>query len=165
MKKRSNAPIFWSLFGAGGMLSALIGPALVFVTGIAVPLGFLLGTDAMSYPRMLHFAGNWAGKAFVFAVIALFLWHAAHRIFHSLHDLGHSHRAAGHRTLLRRGVRRHRDCVRGAGHALTLTGPGSGGNVPGTGRSAACTCFDPAQTAAPPWVHPAKSTLNRRYTS
>jgi fumarate reductase subunit D len=88
MKKRSNAPIFWSLFGAGGMLSALIGPALVFITGIAVPLGFLLGKDAMSYPRMLHFAGNWAGKAFVFAVIALFLWHAAHRIFHSLHDLG-----------------------------------------------------------------------------
>ena len=29
--KRSNAPIFWSLFGAGGMLSALIGPALVAV--------------------------------------------------------------------------------------------------------------------------------------
>ncbi|MEI6722867.1 MAG: fumarate reductase subunit D, partial [Betaproteobacteria bacterium] len=31
--KRSNAPIFWSLFGAGGMLSALTGPALVFITG------------------------------------------------------------------------------------------------------------------------------------
>ena len=86
--KRSNKPIFWSLFGAGGMLSALIGPALVFITGIAVPLGFQLGTDAMSYGRMLRFAGNWAGKAFVLAVIALFLWHAAHRIFHSLHDLG-----------------------------------------------------------------------------
>lgn len=88
MKKRSNAPIFWSLFGAGGMLSALVGPALVFVTGIAVPLGFVLSTDAMSYARMNYFAGTWAGKAFVFAVIALFLWHAAHRIFHSLHDLG-----------------------------------------------------------------------------
>jgi fumarate reductase subunit D len=87
MKKRSNAPIFWSLFGAGGMLSALVGPALVFITGISVPLGFLLNKDAMSYPRMLHFAGNWAGKAFVLAVISLFLWHAAHRIFHSLHDL------------------------------------------------------------------------------
>jgi fumarate reductase subunit D len=37
--KRSNAPIFWALFGAGGMLSALLGPMLVFITGIAVPLG------------------------------------------------------------------------------------------------------------------------------
>ena len=86
--KRSNAPIFWSLFGAGGMLSALIGPALVFITGIAVPLGFLLPRDLMSYPRTLAFAQNWAGKGFMFVVIALFLWHGAHRIFHSLHDVG-----------------------------------------------------------------------------
>ena len=31
----SNAPIFWLLFGAGGVLSALFGSALVFITGIA----------------------------------------------------------------------------------------------------------------------------------
>jgi fumarate reductase subunit D len=37
---------------------------------------------------MLAFHRHWAGKAFVFAVISLFLWHGAHRIFHSLHDLG-----------------------------------------------------------------------------
>jgi len=86
--KRSNAPIFWGLFGAGGMLSALLGPMLVFITGIAVPLGLLLPRDLMSYPRMLVFAQHWAGKGFLFAVIALFIWHAAHRIFHSLHDVG-----------------------------------------------------------------------------
>ena len=39
--KRSNKPIFWSLFGAGGMLSALVGPGLIYVTGIAVPLGIV----------------------------------------------------------------------------------------------------------------------------
>jgi len=86
--KRSNAPVFWGLFGAGGMLSALLGPMLVFITGIAVPLGLVLPRDFMSYPRMLAFAQHWAGKSFVFAVIALFIWHAAHRIFHSLHDVG-----------------------------------------------------------------------------
>jgi fumarate reductase subunit D len=86
--KRSNAPIFWALFGAGGMLSALFGPVLVFITGIAVPLAFLLPGDTMSYPHMLGFAQHWLGKGFVFAVIALFAWHAAHRIFHSLHDVG-----------------------------------------------------------------------------
>ena len=42
----------------------------------------------MTYPQMLAFAQHWAGKIFVFAVIALFMWHAAHRIFHSLHDVG-----------------------------------------------------------------------------
>lgn len=86
--RRSNAPIFWSLFGAGGMLAALIGPMLVFITGIALPLGIGLPADAMSYPNMLAFARHGFGKAFLFAVIALFLWHAAHRIFHSLHDVG-----------------------------------------------------------------------------
>ena len=86
--KRSNAPIFWSLFGAGGMLSALIGPMLVFITGIAVPLGVVLSRDTMSYARMHALAEHWAGKGFLFLVVTLFLWHGVHRIFHTLHDLG-----------------------------------------------------------------------------
>jgi fumarate reductase subunit D len=84
----SNAPVVWLLFGAGGMLAALLGPMLVFITGIAVPLGWTLPPDLISYPRALAFAQHWAGKAFLAAVIVLFAWHAAHRIFHSLHDLG-----------------------------------------------------------------------------
>jgi succinate dehydrogenase subunit D len=86
--KRSNAPVFWLLFGAGGMLSALLGTMLVFITGIAVPLGWPLRAELMSYPRMLAFAQHGLGKAFLFVVIALFAWHAVHRLFHSLHDLG-----------------------------------------------------------------------------
>lgn len=86
--KRSNAPIFWSLFGAGGMFSALFGPMLVFITGIAVPLGLLLPANTMSYAKMITFAQNVIGKGFILAVIALFLWFAAHRIFHSLHEVG-----------------------------------------------------------------------------
>ncbi|MEQ1804366.1 MAG: fumarate reductase subunit FrdD [Burkholderiaceae bacterium] len=86
--KRSHAPIFWLLFGAGGMLAALFGPMLVFITGIAVPLGWLLPHDLLSYARMLAFAQHGAGKGLLLLVIALFAWHAAHRILHSLHDLG-----------------------------------------------------------------------------
>jgi fumarate reductase subunit D len=86
--RRSNAPIFWLLFGAGGMLSALFGTMLVFITGLAVPLGWPLPADLLSYPRMLALAQHGVGKAILFVVIALFAWHAAHRIFHSLHDLG-----------------------------------------------------------------------------
>ncbi|TSA14874.1 MAG: fumarate reductase subunit FrdD [Betaproteobacteria bacterium] len=86
--KRSNEPIFWSMFGAGGMLAALIGPALVIITGIAVPFGLFYAPDTMSYANMLAFAHNWLGKIFIFAVVALFLWHAAHRIAILLHDFG-----------------------------------------------------------------------------
>ncbi len=85
--KRSNAPVFWSLFGAGGMLSALLGAMLVFLTGFALPLGWLLPREAFSHARVLAFAQHPLGMAFLFLVIALFAWHAAHRIFHSLHDV------------------------------------------------------------------------------
>lgn len=84
--KRSNEPVFWSLFGAGGMLSALTGAALVFVTGIGVPLSLWLSPELMSYANMLAFAQHWFGKLVIFAVITLFLWHATLRILLLLHD-------------------------------------------------------------------------------
>ena len=82
--KRSNKPIFWSLFGAGGMLSALIGPMLIFITGIAAPLGYV----NMSYERVLAFEHSVLGKLALFLVIALFLFHGLHRMYHCLHDFG-----------------------------------------------------------------------------
>jgi fumarate reductase subunit D len=86
--KRSKEPIFWSLFGAGGMLAALIGPALVLITGIGVPFGMFFAPDTMSYANMLALAHNWIGKVVLFAIVALFLWHAVHRIAILLHDFG-----------------------------------------------------------------------------
>ena len=86
--KRSNEPIFWALFGAGGVLSALVGPVLILVTGLLVPAGLWLPSDAMSYERMQAFAGHSLGKLAILAVIALCLWHAMHRVYHGLHDLG-----------------------------------------------------------------------------
>ena len=78
--KRSNAPIFWSLFGAGGMLAALVGAAFVVLTG------FVLPRATLDYATVVALARH--GAPVVFVVVALFLWHAAHRIFHTLHDLG-----------------------------------------------------------------------------
>ena len=86
--KRSNKPIFWSMFGAGGMLSALTGPMLVFVTLIAVPTGLLLSPHSLAYARVLAFAGSWFGKLALLVIIWLYLFHAFHRFYHTLHDLG-----------------------------------------------------------------------------
>ena len=58
-RKRSNAPIFWGLFGAGGMLSALLGPMLVFITGIAVPLGFV---------ALIRLLGGWRFRVRLIAI-------------------------------------------------------------------------------------------------
>ena len=86
--KRSNAPVFWLLFGAGGMLSALLGAMLVFITGLAVPLGWPLPAELLSYARVEALAQHWIGKGFLWVAVSLFAWHAVHRVFHSLHDLG-----------------------------------------------------------------------------
>lgn len=93
MAKRSHEPIFWSLFGAGGVIAALVLPVLVVITGILWPLGLMPG-DALGYERMHAFASSVIGPPVLFAVIVFTLWHAAHRIFHSLHDLG-VHRGLG----------------------------------------------------------------------
>lgn len=84
--KRSNSPIFWLLFGGGGMVAALFGPALVLTTGLLVPLGLMSGL--LSYTRAMAIAQHWVGKGFLFVVVALMAWHAAHRLLCSVHDLG-----------------------------------------------------------------------------
>ena len=86
--KRSHEPIFWSLFGAGGVLSALVAPILIFITGIIAPTGLWMPPEALDYLRVLGFAQHWFGKLLLLAVISLFLFHAVHRIYHGLHDLG-----------------------------------------------------------------------------
>ena len=86
--KRSTQPPLWLLFGAGGMLSALLGWMLVFITGLAAPLDLASSRALLSYSHVLAFARNPLGKLFLLAVVSLFMWHAAHRIYHTLHDLG-----------------------------------------------------------------------------
>ena len=87
MKRRTHEPVFWSLFGAGGVVAAFLLPMLVFITGVANPLG-ILPAGALSYERILAFTLSWGGQLFVFLIISLFLWHGVHRIFLSLHDFG-----------------------------------------------------------------------------
>ncbi len=86
--KKSHEPIFWSLFGAGGVLSALVAPILIFITGIITPIGLWMQPQALDYARVLGFAQHWIGKLAILAVISLFLFHAVHRIYHGMHDLG-----------------------------------------------------------------------------
>lgn len=86
--KRASKPPFWALFGAGGMLSALIGPALVLITGLLVPLGLGFSADAMGYAQVQVLMGSVLFKLALVVVIGLFLFHGMHRLYHTLHDVG-----------------------------------------------------------------------------
>lgn len=91
---KSNEPMVWSLFSAGGMISALVTPVLILVTGIAIPLG-IIGTDAIGFERAQAFAANPIGKLILLGLVILPLWHGVHRFRFALVDLGlHGAKAA-----------------------------------------------------------------------
>lgn len=85
--KRSNEPIFWGLFGAGGMVTAIVIPVCILITGLLIPLG-LLSSDTYSFARVAMLASHWLGALILWVIISLPMWHAMHRIYHGLHDLG-----------------------------------------------------------------------------
>ncbi|MEL0629023.1 fumarate reductase subunit FrdD [Psychromonas aquatilis] len=84
---RSHEPVFWGLFGAGGMLTAFLTPMMVLITGLLIPLG-LINKTHLNYEKVQAFASTWYGAGILLILIALPIWHTLHRIFHSLHDLG-----------------------------------------------------------------------------
>ncbi len=82
---KSNKPIFWGLFAAGGTVTAFIIPVLIVLTLLA---GIGHVPEALSYAQIGQFLSSWLGKLMVFGVIFLSLWHAAHRARVTVHDFG-----------------------------------------------------------------------------
>ncbi|PKM05732.1 MAG: fumarate reductase subunit D [Gammaproteobacteria bacterium HGW-Gammaproteobacteria-4] len=82
----SNKPILWLPFAAGGMLAALLVPALMLV--FVLDSLQLLPAANLDYGRVFAFASNPFARVALFAVIALLLWHAAHRLRMTLQDIG-----------------------------------------------------------------------------
>lgn len=82
---KSNKPIVWGPFAAGGTLTAFLTPVLVLLTLFA---SFGSVPHLLNYDTLHAFAANWLGKLVIFGVIALSLWHAAHRLRITVHDFG-----------------------------------------------------------------------------
>ena len=81
--KKSNDPFFWTLFGAGGALSALVIPAFLFTVGIANPLGWVEGPAYSSVQTVLLHP---LARIVVFFLVSLSLFHWAHRFRFTLYD-------------------------------------------------------------------------------
>lgn len=92
--KRSDEPIWWALFSAGGVCFAVVIPGLILTLAVLYPLG-LINADMLSYQRIQHllFSELWGLGGLVIAgsAICLPLFHAMHRIHHGLHDLKLAH--------------------------------------------------------------------------
>jgi len=84
---KSNEPIWWSLFSAGGVVAAFLVPVLIFLTGIAWPLGWI-SADTLEYAKLQALLSNPLARIICFIIISLPLFHWAHRFRYTLIDLG-----------------------------------------------------------------------------
>lgn len=82
---KSNKPIVWGPFAAGGTLTAFLTPVLILVTLFAivgpVPHG-------LTYDALHAFTQSTVAKLAIFAVITLSLWSSAHRLRITFYDFG-----------------------------------------------------------------------------
>jgi fumarate reductase subunit D len=83
MSKRPIEPFLWMLFSAGGVLSALLMPSLVFLFGVAFPLGWLAPP---SYTQLFAVVSHPLTRIALFFLCTLSLFHWAHRFRYTLYD-------------------------------------------------------------------------------
>jgi fumarate reductase subunit D len=81
-RRRSPEPFAWLLFSAGGTVTALMFPVLVFLFGIAIPLGWTTPDHA----HLFAVVQNPVTKLFLFGLCVLALFHWAHRFRYTLYD-------------------------------------------------------------------------------
>jgi fumarate reductase subunit D len=84
---KSNKPIVWGLFAAGGTVCAFVIPVMILITGVLLPLG-LFGSPEASYESITRIVSNPVVKIVLFGILFLALWHAAHRLRINAHDFG-----------------------------------------------------------------------------
>jgi fumarate reductase subunit D len=84
---KTSEPFWWGLFSAGGVVAAFLVPIHLLLHGIAIPLGWL-PADVTGYERMRALFGHPLIKIYLFVLIALPLYHWAHRFRFTLYDLG-----------------------------------------------------------------------------
>ena len=77
--------IVWGLFAAGGTLTSFVFPALI-VLFLLLAMGII--PAGLQFEQFHAFASSLLGKACLFIVLFLSVWHAAHRLRVVAHDFG-----------------------------------------------------------------------------
>lgn len=81
--RRPIEPFLWLLFSAGGTLAAFVAPVMIFLVGLAFPLGWIAPADHAHLAAVL---GHPFTRLVLFTVCALALFHGAHRFRYTLYD-------------------------------------------------------------------------------
>ena len=84
---RSDEPIYWLLFGAGGMALAIVVPSILLVLLAAGFSSPTVDSGLLNFTQVKGLLGNWFMALCFFGTVFLTVWHSCHRIYHTLHDL------------------------------------------------------------------------------
>ena len=82
---KSNKPIIWGTFAAGGEIVSLVTPVIILLTLLAAYGHIQAG---LNYEHMHAFAAGWFGKLAFFVVVFFSLWSQAHRLRITCFDFG-----------------------------------------------------------------------------
>ncbi|MGN0915714.1 MAG: fumarate reductase subunit FrdD [Succinivibrio sp.] len=85
---RSDEPMYWLMFGAGGMVAAMVLPALLVLMIAAGITSDDLTNGILNLNQVYCVFSNWFLSLCVFGVIFLLSFYAFHRMHHSSHDFG-----------------------------------------------------------------------------
>lgn len=85
---RSDEPMYWLLFGAGGMVASMVLPAIMVVLIAAGYTSDDLNSGVLNLNQVHNIFSNWLLSLIVFGVVFLLSFYALHRMHHSSHDFG-----------------------------------------------------------------------------
>ncbi len=83
MAKQRIEPVLWLLFSGGGLVAALMVPVLLFLFGVAFPLGWIAFPD---YEHLLAVVRHPLTRLALLGLCVLALFHWAHRFKYTLYD-------------------------------------------------------------------------------
>ena len=83
MTKRRVEPFLWLMFSGGGVVAAVFLPVLVFLFGLAYPLGWVTPPDQ---DHLSGVVGNPLTILVLLGMFVLLLVHSAHRFRYTLYD-------------------------------------------------------------------------------
>lgn len=85
---RSDEPMYWLMFGAGGMVASIVLPAIMVILIVAGLTADDLQHGMLNLGQIASVFSNWFLSLVVFGIVFLLSFYALHRMHHSSHDFG-----------------------------------------------------------------------------
>ncbi len=87
LPSRSDEPMYWLMFGAGGMVASIVLPSIMIILIVAGIQGDVNG-GLLNFEQVKGLFGNWFLSICLFGIVFLLSFYALHRMHHSSHDFG-----------------------------------------------------------------------------